>query len=49
MLKHLASLWPYVRQHKRKLVLGLLSILASVAVGMATPLLVGRAIDSLQV
>ena len=48
MLKRLAYLWPYLRPHKRKLVLGLLSILASVAVGMANPLLVGRAIDSLQ-
>lgn len=48
MLKRLASLWPYLRPHKRKLVLGLLSILASVAVGMANPLLVGRAIDSLR-
>jgi len=48
VLKRLASLWPYLRPHKRKLVLGLLSILASVAVGMANPLLVGQAIDSLQ-
>ena len=48
MLQRLAYLWPYLRPHKRKLVLGLLSILASVAVGMANPLLVGRAIDSLQ-
>lgn len=48
MLKRLAYLWPYLRRHKRKLVLGLLSILASVAVGMVNPLLVGRAIDSLQ-
>jgi ATP-binding cassette subfamily B multidrug efflux pump len=49
VLKRLAYLWPYLRPHKRKLVLGLLSILASVAVGMATPLLVGRAIDSLRI
>ena len=49
MLKRLADLWPYLRNHKRKLVLGLLSILTSVAVGMANPLLVGRAVDSLRV
>ena len=49
MFKRLAYLWPYLRRHRRKLVLGLLSILVSVAVGMANPLLVGRAIDSLQV
>jgi ATP-binding cassette subfamily B protein len=48
VLKRLAYLWPYLRVHRRKLILGLLSILASVAVGMATPLLVGRAIDSLR-
>jgi ATP-binding cassette, subfamily B, multidrug efflux pump len=48
VLKRLAYLWPYLRSHKRKLVLGLLSILVSVAVGMATPLLVGRVIDSLR-
>ena len=48
MLKRLSYLWPYLRSHKRKLVLGLLSILVSVAVGMATPLLVGRVIDSLR-
>ncbi|HEX5717758.1 MAG TPA: ABC transporter ATP-binding protein [Thermoanaerobaculia bacterium] len=48
MLKRLVYLWPYLRRHKRKLVLGLLSILVSVAVGMATPLLVGRVIDSLR-
>ncbi|HWM94796.1 MAG TPA: ABC transporter ATP-binding protein [Thermoanaerobaculia bacterium] len=47
MLKRLAYLWPYLRNHRRKLVLGLLSILVSVAVGMANPLLVGQAIDSL--
>ncbi len=48
MLKRLAYLWPYLRNHRRRLVLGLLAILASVAVGMINPLLVGRAIDSLR-
>ena len=48
MLKRLAYLWPYLRNHRRKLVLGLLSILVSVAVGMATPLLVGNAVDALR-
>jgi ATP-binding cassette subfamily B protein len=48
VLKRLAYLWPYLRKHRRKLVLGLLSILASVIVGMANPLLVGGAIDSLR-
>jgi ATP-binding cassette subfamily B multidrug efflux pump len=44
----LAYLWPFLRGHRRKLILGLLSILASVAVGMASPLLVGRTIDALR-
>ncbi len=48
MFKRLAYLWPYLRNHRRKLILGLLSILVSVVVGMANPLLVGRTIDSLR-
>jgi ATP-binding cassette, subfamily B, multidrug efflux pump len=44
----LAYLWPFLRGHRRKLILGLLSVLASVAVGMASPLLVGRTIDALR-
>jgi ATP-binding cassette subfamily B protein len=43
-----AYLWPFLRGHRRKLILGLLSILASVVVGMASPLLVGRTIDALR-
>ena len=49
MLKRLVFLWPFLRQYRRKLFLGLSSILASVAMGMITPLLIGRAIDSLRV
>ncbi|MES1245526.1 MAG: ABC transporter ATP-binding protein [Acidobacteriota bacterium] len=48
MFKRLVTLWPYLRVHRRKLLLGLLSILASVVVGMANPLLVGRTIDALR-
>jgi ATP-binding cassette subfamily B protein len=48
VFKRLVYLWPYLRNHRRKLILGLLSILASVVVGMANPLLVGRTIDSLR-
>jgi ATP-binding cassette subfamily B multidrug efflux pump len=44
----LAYLWPFLRGHRRKLILGLLSILASVIVGMASPFLVGRTIDALR-
>jgi ATP-binding cassette subfamily B protein len=48
VFKRLVYLWPYLRVHRRKLILGLLSILASVTVGMINPLLVGRTIDALR-
>ncbi len=48
MLKRLSYLWPYLRRHRKQLVLGLLSILASVVIGMVSPLLVGKAIDTLR-
>lgn len=47
-MKRLTYLWPYLRSHKRKLILGILSILASVILGMMSPLLLGRAIDALR-
>jgi len=48
VFKRLAYLWPFLRTYRRKLIPGILAILASVVVGMASPLLVGRAIDSLR-
>ena len=48
MKNRLAYLWPFLRGHRRKLILGLLSILASAVIGMASPLLVGRTIDALR-
>jgi ATP-binding cassette, subfamily B, multidrug efflux pump len=48
VFKRLAYLWPFLRTYRRKLIPGVLAILASVVVGMANPLLVGRAIDSLR-
>jgi ATP-binding cassette subfamily B multidrug efflux pump len=47
-LKRLAYLWPYLRSHRRKLILGLATILASVILGMASPLLLGRAVDEMR-
>jgi ATP-binding cassette subfamily B protein len=44
----LAYLWPFLRGHYRKLIWGQISILASAVVGLASPLLVGRAIDALR-
>ncbi|HYU35296.1 MAG TPA: ABC transporter ATP-binding protein [Thermoanaerobaculia bacterium] len=48
MFQRLAYLWPFLRTYRRKLIPGLLSVLASVVVGLASPLLVGRAIDALR-
>src|SRR5579864_2016218 len=49
LLKRLAALWPYLSRYRRKLWLGLLAIVAAVAVGFASPLLIGSAIDALRV
>jgi len=43
-----AYLWPFLRGHRRKLIFGQVSILASVVVGLASPLLVGKTIDALR-
>jgi ATP-binding cassette subfamily B multidrug efflux pump len=48
LLKRLAYLWPYLRPHKKKLLGGLAVVLASVILGLASPLLVGRAIDGVR-
>lgn len=48
MIRRLSYLWPYLRPYRRKLFLGLLIIAASVALGMAGPLLIGRAIDAIR-
>jgi ATP-binding cassette subfamily B multidrug efflux pump len=48
LFKRLSALWPYLSRYRRKLVLGLLAIAASVALGLANPLLLGSAIDALR-
>ncbi|MFY9826363.1 MAG: ABC transporter ATP-binding protein [Thermoanaerobaculia bacterium] len=48
MLERLSYLWPYLRPHRRKLILGILAILAGVLLGLVSPLLVGRAIDAVR-
>jgi ATP-binding cassette subfamily B protein len=48
LLKRLSALWPYLSRYRRKLVLGLLSIAGSVAIGLLNPLLLGHAIDALR-
>ena len=47
-MKRLASLLPHFRRYPGKLASGVLAILLSVAVSMAAPLLVGRAVDVLR-
>jgi ATP-binding cassette, subfamily B, multidrug efflux pump len=48
LIRRLAYLWPYLRPHRRKLVLGLLVIVVAVALGLAGPLLIGRGIDAVR-
>jgi ATP-binding cassette, subfamily B, multidrug efflux pump len=48
VLARLSPLVPYLARYRRKLVLGLLAIAGSVAIGLANPLLLGRAIDAMR-
>ncbi|HSS47776.1 MAG TPA: ABC transporter ATP-binding protein, partial [Thermoanaerobaculia bacterium] len=48
MLNRLSYLWPYLRPHRRKLILGILAILAGVLLGLVSPLLVGKAVDAVR-
>ncbi len=48
MLARLSALLPYFARYRGKLVLGLLTICGSVAIGLALPLLLGRAIDAMR-
>jgi ATP-binding cassette subfamily B multidrug efflux pump len=48
LIRRLGYLWPFLRPHRRQLVSGLLVIVVSVVLGMAGPLLVGRAVDAVR-
>jgi len=48
MFARLRYLFPYFRPYKRRLVAGMGSILASVAIGLFSPLLVGWGVDALR-
>ncbi|HEV7509815.1 MAG TPA: ABC transporter ATP-binding protein [Thermoanaerobaculia bacterium] len=48
MFSQLSYLWPYLRPHRRKLILGILAIIAGVLLGLVSPLLVGKAIDAVR-
>jgi ATP-binding cassette subfamily B protein len=45
-MRELRRLLPYFRPYRRALVMGMASILAGAIIGLASPLLVGRAVDS---
>ncbi|HEV8629765.1 MAG TPA: ABC transporter ATP-binding protein [Thermoanaerobaculia bacterium] len=45
-MKELRGLLPYFRPYRRAMALGMLSIVVSVVIGLASPLLVGHAVDS---
>lgn len=45
-MAHLASLLPFFARYRRKLFQGLAAIFASVAIGLAAPVVVGRAVDA---
>jgi ATP-binding cassette subfamily B protein len=45
VFKRLKYLWPYLSPHRRKLMLGMATVVAATLLGLASPLLVGRAID----
>jgi ATP-binding cassette subfamily B multidrug efflux pump len=47
-LRRLSYLWPYLRPHRRRILFGMASILASVLIGLLGPLLVGSAIDAVR-
>lgn len=49
MLDQLRYLLPFFRRYRRKLIRGIAAIFLSVAIGMASPLLVGWAVDALRV
>jgi ATP-binding cassette subfamily B protein len=48
LFNRLSYLWPYLRPHRRKLILGILAIVAGVGLGLVSPLLVGKAIDAVR-
>lgn len=48
MIQRLAYLWPYLRPHRWRIVLGLVTILCSVLIGLMGPRLVGGAIDAIR-
>ena len=47
-MRRLSYLWPYLRPHRRRIFLGMASILASVLISLMGPLLVGSAIDAVR-
>lgn len=47
-MKKLSPLWPYLRRYKRALATGVAAVFASAMIGMASPVVIGRAVDALK-
>ncbi len=48
MRNNLKALWPFLRPYRHRLAKGLATIVASVAIGLVNPLLIGRGIDAVR-
>lgn len=48
MFSRLKYLWPYLQPHRRKLAWGLLTVFVSALLGLASPKLIGNAIDAIR-
>jgi ATP-binding cassette subfamily B multidrug efflux pump len=48
LLNRLKYLWPYLQPHRRKLAWGLVTIFISAMLGLASPKLIGNAIDAIR-
>ena len=48
MLNRLTYLWPYLQPHRRKLAWGLVTVFVSALLGLASPKLIGNAVDAIR-
>ena len=48
MRENLSALWPFLKPYRRKLWGGLAAIVASVAIGLLNPIVIGRGIDAVR-
>jgi ATP-binding cassette, subfamily B, multidrug efflux pump len=48
LLNRLTYLWPYLQPHRRKLAWGLVTVFVSALLGLASPKLIGNAVDAIR-